>query len=106
MKDSSSGVTLLWNAGLRYIASQAINHTNETTPVATNAARQPHARVIAGTTRGVTMAPMFDPALNTPTARARSFCGNHSDTALRLEGKLPDSPRPNVNRTSANWVMV
>ena len=76
-----------------------------TAPVATNAARQPHASVIAGTTMGVMIAPTLEPALKTPTASARSFCGNHSDTDFKLAGKLPDSPSPNVKRINANWVI-
>ncbi len=54
---------------------------------------------------GVMIAPTLEPALKTPTASARSFCGNHSDTDFKLAGKLPDSPSPNVKRISANWVI-
>ena len=43
---------------------------------------------------GVTIAPILEPALNTPVANARSFFGNHSATVLIAAGKLPDSVRP------------
>src|SRR6266700_992892 len=38
----------------------------------------------------------FEPALKTPVAKARSFLGNHSATALMAAGKLPASPRPSM----------
>ena len=47
---------------------------------------------------GVRMAPILAPALKIPTAKARSFFGNHSATALTPAGKLPDSPRPKAKR--------
>ncbi len=49
---------------------------------------------------GVTIAPTFVPALKMPVAKARSFFGNHSETALRLAGKTPASPKPSAARAA------
>ena len=46
----------------------------------------------APTKIGVRIAPTFEPALNKPTANARSRCGIHSATALSDAGEFPDSP--------------
>jgi len=67
-----------------------------------NAQRHPQRIVIHGTTSGVTIAPMFDPALKIPMASDRSFFGNHSATVLMLAGKIPASPNPNDARAIAN----
>jgi len=48
------------------------------------------------------MAPMFEPALKMPVARARSRFGNHSATVLIAAGKFPASPRPNRKRAIPN----
>src|SRR5512138_1100766 len=69
-------------------------------PVATNAAGQPKVTVSQGTTAGATTAPKFEPELNRPVARARSFRGNHSATALMAEGKLPASAPPKAARAA------
>jgi len=45
--------------------------------------------VIQGTTNGAAMAPMFEPELNIPVAKALSFLGNHSATVLIAAGKFP-----------------
>src|SRR5262249_46295355 len=66
----------------------------------TNAQYQPNAAVMYGTVIGVTTAPMFVPALNSPVANARSLRGNHSATVLIAAGKLPDSPSPSTKRTT------
>ena len=58
--------------------------------------------MIQGTTSGVTSAPMLVPELKMPVARARSFLGNHSATALIEAGKLPASPSPSTSRDSAS----
>src|ERR1051325_7462197 len=65
-----------------------------------NAQYQPNAAVMNGTVIGVTTAPMFVPALNSPVAKARSLRGNHSATVLIAAGKLPDSPSPSRKRTT------
>ena len=57
--------------------------------------------MIHGTTSGVMSAPMLVPELKMPVARARSFFGNHSATALIDAGKLPASPSPRITRESA-----
>ncbi|MNN94393.1 hypothetical protein D3C81_2130060 [compost metagenome] len=44
------------------------------------------------------MAPILVPALNRPVAKARSFLGNHSATALMPPGKPPASPTPRIMR--------
>src|SRR5688572_32882780 len=75
-------------------------------PVARNAACQPQFSAIHGTSNGATMAPALLPALNNPTASARSFAGNHDDTALSAPGKFPASPRPNNARAAAKPATV
>src|SRR4051812_17977084 len=75
-------------------------------PVATKAARQPQVSAIHGTTIGVMIAPMFDPALKIPVASARSRDGNHSATVLIDAGKLPDSPRPSAKRAALKPAVV
>src|SRR5213082_3351159 len=81
-------------SGLRYSASQSTSQRNPRLPVATKAQRHPNVNAIQGTTSGVTIAPVFVPALKIPVASARSFFGNHSATALIAPGKLADSPSP------------
>ena len=70
------------------------------------AARHPQVSAIHGTTRGVTIAPMFEPALNIPVANARSRTGNHSATVLIDAGKFPDSPTPSAKRATPKPVTV
>src|SRR5262245_44223815 len=84
--------------GLVYDANQAMIQINPSAPVAMKAHCQPYVTVIHGTTSGATTAPTFVPELKIPVARARSFLGNHSATALIDAGKLPASPRPSANR--------
>src|SRR6476661_2565258 len=40
------------------------------------------------------MAPILEPELKMPVARALSFLGNHSAVVLIAAGKLPDSVKP------------
>ena len=47
---------------------------------------------------GATTAPILLPELKIPVAKARSFLGNHSAVAFTAEGKLADSPIPNIKR--------
>src|SRR5215472_2614072 len=51
---------------------------------------------------GVMSEPIIDPALKTPTAKARSRAGNHSDTTFMPPEKLPHSPVPIQNRKIEN----
>src|SRR6478735_9611754 len=53
-----------------------------------------------GTVNGATIAPMLEPELKIPVARALSFFGNHSATVLMDAGKFPASPKPSTNRTT------
>jgi hypothetical protein len=48
---------------------------------------------------------MFVPALKMPVAKARSFFGNHSVTALMPPGKPPPSPTPSRIRTRMKCVI-
>src|SRR5205809_1872542 len=61
-----------------------------------NAASHPQLAAIHGTVSGAKMAPTFDPELNMPVAKDRSFLGKYSAVALMAAGKLPDSPNPNT----------
>src|ERR1035438_5323223 len=71
-----------------------------------NAMRQPNFSVIYTISGGVISEPIIEPALNTPTAKARSRAGNHSDTTFMAPEKLPHSPVPIQNRTAENWNAV
>ena len=75
---------------------------NPSAPVATKAAGQPNVTVSQGTTAGAMTAPKFDPELNSPVARARSFFGNHSATVLIAAGKFPASAAPRAARAAPN----
>src|SRR5437867_1281558 len=80
--------------------------TYTTEPVAIKPHCQPHVSAIQGTRRGVTIAPVFVPALKMPVASARSFLGNHSATALMAPGKFADSATPSRARAAENRPVV
>src|SRR5881394_4119998 len=103
-RDASSGSRAAAAAagGLRYSASQRASHRKPSEPVTTNAQRHPQVRAIHGTMIGVTIAPVFVPALKSPVASARSSFGNHSATVLIAPGKFADSPRPSSARAAEN----
>src|SRR5437764_541560 len=63
-----------------------------------DAERRHSPSAIAGTSSAATITPTLLPALKMPVASARSFCGNHSATALTAAGKFPDSPAPSRAR--------
>ena len=86
--------------GARYSVNQRTSHSRSSAPVAMNAQRHPSQRVIAGTSSAATITPTLLPALKIPVASARSFCGNHSATALTAAGKFPDSPAPSRARAT------
>src|SRR6187200_291450 len=65
-----------------------------------NAARHPKRSVIQTTSGAATTAPMEAPALIRPLAKAFSFGGYHSLTALIEAMKFPDSPAPRRNRNT------
>src|SRR4051812_36809130 len=71
-------------------------------PVNRNDERQPKLAAMIGTINGATTAPMLEPLLKIPVAKARSPLGNQSATVLRAAGKLADSPRPRPKRAAAN----
>jgi hypothetical protein len=48
------------------------------------------------------MAPIFEPELKMPVARARSFFGNHSAMVFTAPGKLPASPKAREKRATPN----
>ena len=54
-----------------------------------------------GTTIGVARAPTLVPALNSPVAKARSRCGNHSAMLRTEPGKMAASPSPSRTRQKA-----
>src|SRR6266516_1195602 len=102
----SGSVECVSAGGLRYRASHSSSHRKPSAPTATNAQRQPHVSAIQGTTRGVTIALVFVPALKIPVASARSSFGNHSPTLLIEPGKLADSPNPSIPRAAAKAAVV
>src|SRR3954462_13776499 len=75
-----------------------MHHTPPNTDVSRKQARQPYIAFSATNAGGPIIDATFEPALNTPVAKARSFLGNHSATALMAAGKLPASPRPSMAR--------
>src|SRR5216684_1602049 len=66
IRASSSLETRGFDPGLRYRASQKSSQTNPREPVATKAHCQPHLSAIQGTRSGVSIAPVFVPALKIP----------------------------------------
>src|SRR5208282_4935725 len=80
------------------------SQTNPSAPMPTNAPRQPHRAFNHGTTTGASIAPKLVPALKMPVAKARSFFGNHSATALILAGKTAASPNPSAALEMAKLV--
>src|SRR5450759_426995 len=70
-------------------------------PVMINAHRHPSVRVIPVTITGAVIAPIVDPELKSPVAKALSFLGNHSATLFTAAGKLADSPNPRAKRAVA-----
>ena len=50
---------------------------------------------------GAAIAPIVEPELKSPIAKARSFLGNHSATVFTEAGKFADSPKPNAARANA-----
>ena len=104
MSASSAAPSRAMCRGERYTASHTTSHTTVKLPVIRNAARQPRVSVMTGTMSGVTIAPTLAPALKIPVASARSRFGNHSATALRPAGKLPDSPSPMAKRATMKSV--
>src|SRR6266700_252624 len=71
-------------------------------PVNRNEERQPKCAATIGTINGATTAPIFEPLLKMPVAKARSSFGNQSATVLMAAGKFDDSPSPRANRAAAN----
>src|SRR5207247_10097581 len=82
------------------------SQTNARETVTMKAHVQPHFGAIQGTRRGVSIAPVFVPALKMPVARARSLLGNHSATALMAPGKFADSATPSRARAPENRAVV
>ena len=70
------------------------------------AACQPKLSAIIGTSNGATIAPIFEPELKIPVAKALSLRGNHSEMVLMAAGKLPDSPIPSANLATPNPIGV
>src|SRR5262245_880796 len=85
-----------------YSASQTAIHTPPIAAVITKAMRHPYCSVSHGTKSGVRIAPAFEPELNSPIAKARSFFSNHSDTVFTAAGKFPASPKPRAARAIPN----
>ena len=98
---SSSNFNLECASGLRYIGSQKISQIKPNAPVAINAHCHPSVRVIPVTITGAVIAPIVDPELKSPAAKALSFLGNYSATVFTAAGKLAASPIPNTNRAAA-----
>src|SRR6266581_3518649 len=78
------------------MASQARNHTTPSAEVSRKQPRHPNTAFKATNAGGPIIAATFVPALKTPVAKARSFLGNHSATALMAAGKFPASPKPSM----------
>src|ERR1017187_5615991 len=80
--------------GFRYNNSHSASQINPSAPVRKNAHLHPQRSAMKGTASGASTAPMFDPELNNPVAKARSRLGNHSAIVLTAAGKLLASPTP------------
>ena len=68
--------------------NQKISQINPIAPVKINAHCHPNFSAINGTVSGAMIAPIFDPELKIPVARALSFLGNHSAVALIAAGSV------------------
>src|SRR5580704_18360271 len=102
MYSSSAGEQDLCSCGGRYNHNHTASQQKPVAPKIKNAERHPQCTAIQGTVSGVTIAPRLLPALKMPVASARSFCGNHSETAFRLAGNTADSPSPRAKRAARN----
>src|SRR5437763_4166199 len=80
---------------------QAASHRKPARPTSTNAQRQPRRNSRNATTGGARMAPIEEPLLKMPEAKARSLSGNHSATTLTAPGQFPASPMPSKKRQAA-----
>src|SRR3954452_4344647 len=54
--------------------------------------------------KGAIAPPIDEPLSNNAVASARSFLGNHSETALVAAGQFADSPSPSRNRNDRKLV--
>src|SRR4051794_7877903 len=54
--------------------------------------------------KGAIAPPIDEPLSKNAVARARSFFGNHSETALVAAGQFADSPSPSRNRNARKVV--
>src|SRR5687768_7981678 len=82
--------------GISYNTNQKISQINPIKPVKINAHCQPHFSAMKGTVSGAMIAPILDPELKIPVAKALSFFGNHSAVALIAAGKFPAFVTPNA----------
>src|SRR4051794_26148786 len=71
---------------------------NPARPTRTKAQRQPNRSRRKATIGGARIAPIEEPLLKIPDARARSFSGNHSATTFTPPVQFPASPIPSRNR--------
>jgi hypothetical protein len=71
-----------------------------------NATCQPQVSAIHGKIIGAKIGPTFAPELNKLVAKARSFLGNQSATALMEVGKLPASVIPKQARATKKPPML
>src|SRR4051812_12194334 len=76
----------------------AASHKKPANPTSTNAQRQPRRISRNATTGGARIAPIEEPLLKMPEAKARSLSGNHSATTLTAPGQFPASPMPSRKR--------
>src|ERR1022692_4546736 len=88
--------------GARYNNNHSASHTKPSAPVRKKAHLHPQRNAMKGTASGARTAPIFEPELNNPVARARSRWGNHSATVLTAAGKLLASPPPSAQRATPN----
>src|SRR5690606_11520848 len=106
IRASSSFDKCLFLRGISYNHSHANNQTKPSAPVMMNTYCQPKETCIQGVINSASTTPTLVPELNIPAASARSFFGNHSDTAFIPAGKFPASPSPKPIRSSVNPVTV
>src|SRR4051812_32075740 len=83
---------------------QASTQTMPSTPVTTNAPRQPTAKIKAVTTGSDNAEPAVEPLLKIPQAMPRSLRGNQLKATRVKDGSEKASPTPSISRAPMNCV--
>src|SRR5690554_3077269 len=90
----SSGIGSWWTlAFFQEVIAHTSTQTNPNRPGRIKAHLQPYCPAMSMVSGGATTAPIAEPPMAIPLAKALSFLPNHSYTVLAAPGKQPPSPR-------------